>query len=308
MTEPVRQCLKRLVDDNPNLFLDEMQMGLKHEFNHRFTISTIHRVLTTHRRHGGLGYSLKLLTRRAVQACREERRLYLDRLRQVDDLRQFVFIDESTVGRNEGRRRRAWGPLGVEVPEFEVFHGDNDAAALKKTFTLIAAVDIDGFVLDACDIVYRKHGKTDTSPDRGTVDAERFLQYVNDRLIPTLGLRALGEPRSIVVLDNASIHKDVRIQNVIEAAGAEVIWMAAYSLDMNLIERGFALYKKVLIREHRAFRESPYDTHLYALENSVSPKIMCNLYRCRALDGAVQFETSLDEDEVLVALLALDLL
>jgi len=265
-------------------------------------------VLTTHRRHGGLGYSLKVLTRRAVQACREERRLYLHRLRQVDDLRQFVFIDESTVGRNEGRRRRAWGPLGVEVPEFEVFHGDNDAAALKKTFTLIAAVDIDGFVLDACDIVYRKHGKTDTSPDRGTVDAERFLQYVNDRLIPTLGLRALGEPRSIVVLDNASIHKDVRIQNVIEAAGAEVIWMAAYSLDMNLIERGFALYKKVLIREHRAFRESPYDTHLYALENSVSPKIMCNLYRCRALDGAVQFETSLDEDEVLVALLALDLL
>jgi hypothetical protein len=89
-------------------------------------------VLTTHRRHGGLGYSLKVLTRRAVQACREERRLYLDRLRQVDDLRQFVFIDESTVGRNEGRRRRAWGPLGVEVPEFEVFHGDNDAAALKR--------------------------------------------------------------------------------------------------------------------------------------------------------------------------------
>jgi hypothetical protein len=44
MTEPVRQCLKRLVDDNPNLFLDEMQTGLKHEFNHRFTISTIHRV------------------------------------------------------------------------------------------------------------------------------------------------------------------------------------------------------------------------------------------------------------------------
>ncbi len=37
MTKPVRQCLKRLVDDNPSLFLDEMQTGLKHEFNHRFT-------------------------------------------------------------------------------------------------------------------------------------------------------------------------------------------------------------------------------------------------------------------------------
>ena len=121
--------------------------------------------------------------------------------------------------------------------------------------------------------------KTDTSPDCGTVDTERFLQYVNDRLIPTLALRALGEPRRIVVLDNASIHKDVRIQNAIEAAGAEVIWTAAYSPDLNPIERCFALYKKVLIRQHRAFRENPHDTHLYALENlnCVSPKIMCNL-------------------------------
>ena len=121
--------------------------------------------------------------------------------------------------------------------------------------------------------------KTDTSPDCGTVDTERFLQYVNDRLIPTLALRALGEPRRIVVLDNASIHKDVRIQNAIEAAGAEVIWTAAYSPDLNPIERCFVLYKKVLIRQHRAFRENPHDTHLYALENlnCVSPKIMCNL-------------------------------
>ena len=279
MTMPVRLYLKRLVDNDPSLFLDEMQSGIKHEFNHRYSISTIHRVLTTPRRYGGLGYSLKLLTRLAVQACREERRLYLDRLRQVDNPRQFVFIDESTVGRNEGRRRRGWGALGVEVPGYEIFQGDNDAAALKKTFTVIAAVDIDGFVLDACDAVYRKYGKTDTSPDRGTVDAERFLQYVNDRLIPTLGLRALGEPRSIVVLDNATIHKDVRIQNAIEASGAEVIWTAAYSPDLNPIERCFALYKKVLIRQHRAFRENPHDTHLYALENlnCVSPKIMCNL-------------------------------
>jgi len=126
---------------------------------------------------------------------------------------------------------------------------------------------------------------------------------VNDRLIPTLGLHALGEPRSIVVLDNASIHKDVRIQNAIEAAGAEVIWTAAYFPDMNPIKRCFSLYKKLLIRQHRAFREGPYDMHVYALENSVSPKIMCNLYRSRALDGAIR-----NVMDVLVALLALDML
>ena len=81
-------------------------------------------MLTTRRRYGGLGYSLKLLTRLAVQAWREERRIYLNCLRQVDNPRQFVFIDESTSGRNEGRRRRGWGALGVEVPGYEIFQGD----------------------------------------------------------------------------------------------------------------------------------------------------------------------------------------
>ena len=39
MTTSVRLYLKRLVDNDPSLFLDEMQSGIKHEFNHRSTAS-----------------------------------------------------------------------------------------------------------------------------------------------------------------------------------------------------------------------------------------------------------------------------
>ena len=98
--------LKKIVDADPSLFLDEMQKRLRRKFGQKFSIPTIHKALTTKRRRGGLGYSLKLLTFKAVQASRKERRLYRARLRQVNDPRQFVFIDETAVGRNAGRRRR----------------------------------------------------------------------------------------------------------------------------------------------------------------------------------------------------------
>ena len=166
-----------------------------------YSISTIHRVLTTRRRYGGLGYSLKLLTRLAVQAYREERRIYLDCLRQVDDLRQFVFIDESTGGRNEGRRRRGWGALGVEVPEYYSMRFSRETKRCRSTEEDIHGDRCRGHRRLRPRCVRRRVPKvwnTDTSPDCGTVDTERFLQYVNDRLIPTLALRALGEPRRIV--------------------------------------------------------------------------------------------------------------
>lgn len=150
---------------------------------------------------------------------------------------------------------------------------------------MIAAVDIDGFVLDACDAVYRKYGTLTRAP---TV-APSIPSASSSTLTIGSSRRSLCAPSAShavscrAIIDNASIHKDVRIQNAIEAAGADVIWTAAYSPDLNPIERCFVLYKKVLIRQHRAFSENPHDTHLYALENlnCVSPKIMCNLYMRR---------------------------
>ena len=63
----------------------------------------------------------------------------------------------------------------------------------------------------------------------GTVDSERFVAYVREKLAPQLGNYALGEPRSVVVMDNARIHKDPRVRQLIEATGAKLIWNAAYS-------------------------------------------------------------------------------
>ena len=287
MKQVHKMFLKYVVDQNPGLFLDEMQQALLQKFGIKFHISTIHRNLTTTRSRGGIGYSLKLLTFKAVQASKKERRLYLARLRQIENPANFIFVDETHIGKNSGRRRRGWGQLGVPVRQYELFVGENLSPHIDH-YTMIGAVDINGFVKEACQCIYKKKGKNDTNPKHGTVDAERFYQWVLAKLIPVLGRRIANEPRSTVVLDNATIHKDPRIEQAIIDAGAEVIWTAAYSPDLNPIERAFSNYKRYLRRSYKLFHRDQKKVHRRALDYSLDSEFMKNNYNGKQLEGSIR--------------------
>ena len=118
----------------------------------------------------------------------------------------------------------------------------------RKRYTLIAAADIDGFVESACQLVERERDKNDIDVNRGTVDTERFERYVENYLVPVLGRFVDDEPRSIVVMDNASIHISERVRDLIEGAGAKLIYTAPYSPELNPIEFMFSVYKAGLKR------------------------------------------------------------
>ena len=141
---------------------------------------------------------------------------------------------------------------------------------------MIGAVDYNGFIREACDCVFRKRGENDPDPSRGSVDSERFVQYIEEMIVPILGNFDNNEPRSVVVMDNASIHKDQQVVELIEGAGARIIWTAAYSPWLNPIERCFSVYKAKLKRLERV--RNVYQRHLEALD-SVGPETMYNLYR-----------------------------
>ena len=74
----------------------------------------------------------------------------------------------------------------------------------------------------------------------GPIDGESFLAYVEQSLVPTL------QQDDIVVMDNLSSHKVAGVREAIEAAGAELRYLPAYSPDFNPIEQLFAKIKALL--------------------------------------------------------------
>ncbi len=95
-----------------------------------------------------------------------------------------------------------------------------------KTSTFVAALRQDGLAAPA---VFR-----------GAINGQLFLAYVEQTLVPTL---TLGD---IVVMDNLSSHKVTGVREAIAAAGAGVLYLTAYSPDMNPIEQAFATLKALL--------------------------------------------------------------
>ena len=136
----------------------------------------------------------------------------------VLDVRRLVFIDETAVTtkmvRHYGRCPRGRRLVGC-VP-----HGH------WKTLTYVAALRIDGltanFVLD------------------GAMNGPYFLAYVEQILVPTL------RKGDIVFADNLPAHKVAGVREAIEAAGATLRLLPAYSPDLNPIEQVFSKLKAAL--------------------------------------------------------------
>ena len=95
-----------------------------------------------------------------------------------------------------------------------------------KTTTLIAALGISGM-------------RCSTVVD-GAVNGDTFEAFVEQVLVPDL------RPGDVVIMDNLSSHKRRRIRELIEDAGARLVFLPAYSPDLNPIELVFAKVKQLL--------------------------------------------------------------
>jgi len=76
----------------------------------------------------------------------------------------------------------------------------------------------------------------------GSVDQTAFEAYLREFLCPTL------HPGQIVVIDNLSIHKGAEVRHLIEATGAILLFLPAYSPDLSPIEKAFSKLKIFLRR------------------------------------------------------------
>lgn len=64
-----------------------------------------------------------------------------------------------------------------------------------------------------------------------------FKVYLEQCLVPTL------RTGDIVVMDNLSSHKNIEVRQIIEAGGAQLLYLPPYSPDFNPIEQAFSKLK-----------------------------------------------------------------
>ena len=95
-----------------------------------------------------------------------------------------------------------------------------------QTTTMISSIRLDGST--ACMTV------------NGATDTEVFRTYVRCVLRPTL------RPGDIVIMDNLSAHKSELTLELIEQAGARVLFLPPYSPDLNPIEKMWSKVKQYL--------------------------------------------------------------
>ena len=134
------------------------------------------------------------------------------------DPAKLIFLDESGAKTNL-TRLRGRAPKGQRV------HASAPCGHWQTT-TMISSIRLDGST--ACMTL------------EGTTDTESFRAYVEAVLVPTL------RPGDIVVMDNLSPHKSDPTLALIAQAGAQVLFLPAYSPDLNPIEKMWSKVKALL--------------------------------------------------------------
>jgi transposase len=156
-------------------------------------------------------------TERETPRIQEWRRRFLGLTKKLDP-RRLVFVDEA--GSNIGMTRDyARAPRGERAP--------GSVPRNRGTVTtMLGALDIRGVRA-----LMTVEGATDTDV------FEAFLEQV---LVPKL------RPGDIVILDNVGAHKPELMRRLIAQAGASLIFLPAYSPDMNPIELCWSKLKAAL--------------------------------------------------------------
>jgi transposase len=212
---------------NPELYLEEMVTFLWNKFKVLVTTYSIARALKN------LKWTKKKIRRIAAGRNADLRDFYTHKTARIHS-DQFVFIDESGCDERSGQRRTGWSPLGVTPVQVSRFRRE-------KRYQILPAYTQDGIIL--------------VRVFQGSTDGAVFEEFI-EQLLPSCN--PWPGRRSVLVMDNASIHHTARIKQMCRNAGVKLVYLPPYSPDFNPIEEFFAELKAFIKRNWQNYEEYPY--------------------------------------------------
>ena len=165
----------------------------------------------------------------------------------------YVWIDESGSDNRSYMRKYGYSIKG-EVPVCRrlLVRGQRVSA--------IAAIAIDGLL--ALNLTTE------------TVNSDIFYDFIRGSLIPQMRQFDGSNPRSIVIMDNCSVHHVLEVKDLFRNVGIPVFFLPPYSPDYNPIEEAFS-YVKGYLREHDILLQTISDpcSVVQSAFNSITPHL-----------------------------------
>jgi transposase len=94
-------------------------------------------------------------------------------------------------------------------------------------------------------LAYTQDGIILTRIFQGSTDSTVFEDFI-EQLLPLMG--TWPEPKSVLVMDNASFHHTKRIKQMCRDVSVKLVYLLPYSPDFNPIEEFFAKLKAFIKR------------------------------------------------------------
>ena len=219
------------------------------EFNIYTTKWSLERVLKSHR------WTRKQCQKKALEASAELRSVYHAR-RASWQSHRLIFIDESGANERTGDRKFGWSPFGVHCMEMK-------PVKRSERWSILPALSVNGYLPGT--LVYQ-----------GSINGELFTAWIRETVLPQCSTD------SILIMDNASIHKTPEFLALIRDARIQVEFLPPYSPDFNPIKLSFAILKAWIRRNIKlAENFSTFGVFLrYAVEQIDSELAKCQFKGC----------------------------
>ncbi len=184
------------LEDQPWAMQKEMVWYIWEEWGINVHQSTISRIVKRR------GWSIKKGQRVGVRQNDELRLNWVaDMLRLTAE--QLVFVNESLFNETTGWRHQAYAPVG-QPARYQA------SRTRGHCWSVLPAYTKDGYL--SC-----------TGIREGWFNGEAFFRWLADKLLPLCS--PFPAPRSVIIMDNASVHCNSRIEELITSHGCQVSYL-----------------------------------------------------------------------------------
>lgn len=210
--------LLRLIGDNTGIYLSELQDRLYDILGVYVSIATICKTLKR------MGCCRRVIRHVAKQRSDQLRAHFMAEMSAYDP-EMFIWIDESGCDKRNAMRKYAYTVKGIPPIDSRIF-------ARGTRYSTVTSMTV--------------HGIHDVLLAEGTMNGERFEDYIKTSILPILQPFNGINHNSIVVMDNATIHHVSDVVHLIQQRGALLKFLPPYSPDLNPVEQIFSKVKTIM--------------------------------------------------------------